>query len=61
VSNRPAKPRKARRHFAGGLPAFKTERHQARHDHHHGVGRESDDHHRNARRHIAANQIARRD
>ena len=31
-------------------PAFKTERHQARHDHHHDIGREGHDHHWNARR-----------
>ena len=42
-------------------PAFETERHQARHDHHHDIGREGHDHHRNARGHIAPDQIARRD
>ena len=43
------------------LPAFKSERHQARHDHHHDIGREGHNHHGNARRHIAPDEIPRRD
>jgi hypothetical protein len=43
------------------LPALETGRHSRRDDHHHDIGRERHNHHRNTRRHVTPDQIARRD
>jgi hypothetical protein len=43
------------------LPGLETERHGRCDDHHHDIGCERHNHHRNARRHVTPGKIARRD